>query len=180
MSAKPARIAVVMGVSGSGKSTLCEALRDRCGFRYIDADDIHPPENVEKMRAGIALTDADRAPWLAALAALLQAAGEKGEDTALACSALKARYRDVLSGSGTPVLFVHLEISRADVTRRVAGRPDHYMPASLVDSQFAALEVPEPGPNVLVLDASLPEAELCRMVVERFESGPVGIGAKAS
>lgn len=168
MSAKPARIAVVMGVSGSGKSTLCEGLRDLYGFRYIDADDVHTPANVEKMRAGIPLTDADRAPWLAALAALLSAAAEKGEDTALACSALKERYRAVLGGIGSPVLFVHLAIARDAVSARVAGRPDHYMPSSLVDSQFAALEAPAPGPNILVLDASLPEEDLCRQVMERF------------
>lgn len=173
MPPRPARIAVVMGVSGSGKSTLCEELRDRYGFRYIDADDIHSPANVEKMRASIALTDADRAPWLAALAALLSAAAEKGEDTALACSALKARYREILGGIGSPVLFVHLDISREAVTRRVAGRPEHYMPASLVDSQFAALEAPEPGPNVLVLDGSLSEEDLCRRVVSRFAEAAV-------
>lgn len=176
MPARPARIAVVMGVSGSGKSTLCEALRDRDGFRYIDADDVHPPANVEKMRAGIALTDADRAPWLAALATLLKAGAEQGEDIALACSALKARYRDVLAGIGSPVLFVHLDIAREAVERRVAGRPDHYMPASLVDSQFATLETPEPGPNVLVLDATLPVEDLCRQVVARFADGATRTG----
>jgi gluconokinase len=169
MQKRPARVVVAMGVSGSGKSTLGEALRDGYGFRYIDADDLHPPANVAKMRAGTPLTDEDRAPWLASLAALLASGAARGEDTVMACSALKARYRDILSGSGAAVLFAYLAIERETVTRRVGARPDHYMPASLVDSQFAALEAPQPGPDVLWLDASRPADELCRLVVERLD-----------
>ncbi|KQT54087.1 hypothetical protein ASG43_00145 [Aureimonas sp. Leaf454] len=169
MDRKQSRIVVAMGVSGSGKSTLGEALRDRHGFRYVDADTVHPPANVEKMRAGTPLTDDDRAPWLTALASILLEGAVKGEDLVVACSALKTRYREVLSSSAAPVLFAFLAIDRDEVTRRVAARPEHYMPASLVDSQFAALEEPEPGPNVLRLDATRPVEDLCRDVLARLD-----------
>lgn len=108
MSASSAAIVIVMGVSGSGKTTLARALEAGHGFRFLDADDFHPAANVEKMRAGIALDDADRMPWLSQLARLLEDAAERGQPTVLACSALKARYREALAITGATVLFVHL------------------------------------------------------------------------
>ncbi|WP_244487584.1 MULTISPECIES: gluconokinase [unclassified Aureimonas] len=171
MQKRQARIVVAMGVSGSGKSTLGEALRDGYGFRFIDGDDTHPAANVEKMRAGIPLTDADRAPWLTGLAALLADAAARGEDTVLACSALKACYRDCLLESGAAILFAYLAIERETVMVRVDARPGHYMPALLVESQFAALEEPEPGTNVLRLAASGSVEAHCQEVVKRLSRG---------
>jgi gluconokinase len=131
-------LVTVMGVSGSGKTTVGAALAQRLHVPFADGDDFHPAGNVAKMSAGIPLTDTDRLPWLHALAAWL------GEHSAtggvLSCSALRRSYRDVLRGGASTVRFVHLDGSPEVVARRVAGRPGHFMPASLVESQFATLE----------------------------------------
>lgn len=141
---------VVMGVSGSGKSTVGAALAERLGWRFVDADAYHPPANVEKMRAGHALTDADRQPWLERLNALLRHSAARGEQVVLACSALKARYRDTLADrlvrareDGLQTLrFIHLAGDVATLQARLAGRQHEYMPTSLLQSQFDALEAP--------------------------------------
>lgn len=131
-----------MGVSGSGKSTLGRALAERMGGTFLDADDFHPEANVEKMRAGIALNDDDRAPWLVALNRELIRRRENKQQVVLACSALKARYRDVLA-SGLPHLdWVFLDGDAAVIAARMAARSGHYMPPSLLASQLAALERP--------------------------------------
>lgn len=143
---EPARIIVVMGVSSSGKSTVGAALGRALHAPFLDGDQYHPAANVEKMRAGTPLTDADRWPWLEAFAlALRQAAGKK--DVAVgACSALKRAYRDFITEkAGEPVLFIHLEGSREVIGERMAKRKHEYMPTSLLDSQFATLEVPDPA-----------------------------------
>lgn len=158
-------IVIVMGVSGAGKTTLGQALAARHGFAFHDADDFHPPANVEKMRAGIPLTDADRGPWLDRLAGLLAAADAP---LVLACSALKQRYRAVLAAAAPGALFVHLTASPELVRQRVAARPGHYMPASLIESQFAALELPGPDANVLTLSSALSVDELCAKVMARL------------
>jgi gluconokinase len=153
---------VVMGVSGCGKTAVGSRLAQRLGARFIDADDLHPPANVEKMRAGIALDDADRAPWLALLNARLREAAAAGEPVVLACSALKQRYRDRL-GAGVPALrFVHLAGSRELIAARLAARKHRYMPASLLDSQFAALEPPA---GAVVVDVTLPVEEAVEVAV---------------
>ena len=134
-------IVVVMGVSGSGKSTVGAALATALGWPLIDADDLHPPENVAKMAAGIPLTDDDRWPWLERIVAALRARTGGGGNVVLACSALKQRYRDRLAGAGD-VRFVHLRGTPDTIAARIASRRHRYMPATLLASQYAALELP--------------------------------------
>jgi gluconokinase len=128
---------VVMGVSGSGKTTVGVILANQLGVPFADADDFHTPELKAKMAAGNPLTDSDRWPWLARLADWLR--GEQ-EGSVLACSALKRSYRDVLRTASDKLCFLHLSGSPDVVTERVGHRHNHYMPASLVDSQYATLE----------------------------------------
>jgi len=128
---------VVMGVSGSGKTTVGVVLANQLGVPFADSDDFHTPELKAKMAAGQPLTDADRAPWLAKLADWLSSAQDGG---VLACSALKHRYRDVLRTGSPRLCFLHLAGSPEVVTGRVGHRRNHYMPASLVSSQYATLE----------------------------------------
>ncbi|HEX6137346.1 MAG TPA: gluconokinase [Casimicrobiaceae bacterium] len=134
-------IVVLMGVSGSGKSTVGAALASTLGAPLLDADDLHPPENVAKMTAGIALTDDDRWPWLDRVVAELWRLGAGGRDVVVACSALKQAYRDRLAQAGD-MRFVHLRGDRATIAARLAARHHRYMPATLLDSQLATLEVP--------------------------------------
>nr|WP_308116858.1 gluconokinase [Pseudonocardia sp. WMMC193] len=131
-------LVTVMGVSGSGKTTVGAALAQRLRVPFADGDDFHPQANVAKMAAGTPLTDADRVPWLHALADWLAAHEPTGG--VLSCSALRHDYRDVLRSGSARTVFVHLDGSPEVVARRVAGRPGHFMPASLVESQFATLE----------------------------------------
>ena len=126
-----------MGVSGCGKSTVGALLAQRLGVEFLDGDEFHPPENVAKMAAGVPLDDADRRPWLERLNAELRAR----EDVVLACSALKQSYRDVLA-QGVDCRFVHLRGSIEMIRSRLEARRHRYMPATLLASQFAALEPP--------------------------------------
>ena len=144
---------VVMGVCGCGKTVVGSRLAQRLGARFIDADDLHPPANVEKMRAGMPLDDADRAQWLQLLNARLRAAAAEGEPVVLACSALKQRYRDTLAAGLPGLRVVHLTGSRELIAERLASRQHSYMPASLLDSQFAALEPPA---DAIVIDVAMP------------------------
>lgn len=149
----PARIIIVMGVSSSGKSTVGQAIARRLHVPFLDGDGYHPQANVDKMRAGIPLDDADRWPWLERLAgALHQAADRKGASVG-ACSALKRTYRQFLvEKAGEPITFVYLDGTREIIGERMARRQHEYMPTSLLDSQFAALEVPDPATeNVLAV-----------------------------
>jgi gluconokinase len=131
-------LVVVMGVTGSGKSTVGTALAERLGVPFADADDFHSAENVAKMRAGTPLNDGDRLPWLRNIAAWL---GEhQGSGAVVTCSALKRVYRDILRERASDVVFLHLDGDKETARRRVAGRAGHFMPSSLVDSQFADLE----------------------------------------
>ncbi|WP_344529751.1 gluconokinase [Streptomyces albiaxialis] len=129
-----------MGVSGSGKSTIGERLAARLGLPFEDADDFHPPENVRKMSAGQPLDDADRAPWLAAMADWLSERVRSDEGAVLVCSALKQRYRDRLRRASPALFFLHLDGSEELIAERLRGRKGHFMPASLLRSQFEALE----------------------------------------
>ena len=131
-----------MGVSGCGKTAVGSRLAQELGARFVDADDLHPADNIEKMRAGIALDDADRAPWLALLNARLREAAAAGEPVVMACSALRQRYRDTLAAGLPGLRFVHLTGSRELIAARLAARQHRYMPASLLESQLAALEPP--------------------------------------
>jgi carbohydrate kinase (thermoresistant glucokinase family) len=163
---EPARIIIVMGVSSSGKSTVGAALGRALHAPFLDGDRYHPPANVEKMRAGTPLTDEDRWPWLEALsAALVEAAARKGVAVG-ACSALRRAYRDFITKkAGEPVLFVYLDGSREVIGERMARRQHEYMPTSLLDSQFATLEVPDPeNENVLPVPVTDPVDKIVRTV----------------
>jgi gluconokinase len=138
-----------MGVSGSGKTTVGRALAERLGWGFHDADDHHPASNIEKMRQGVPLNDADRAPWLSALRAIIEVSIARGAPGILACSALKQRYRDALAGPG--VRFVFLRGDLATIRARMEGR-QHFMPIKLLESQFAALEEPA---DAIVVDVAL-------------------------
>jgi len=140
-------IVVLMGVSGSGKSTVGAALAVALGWPLVDADDLHPPENVAKMAAGIPLTDDDRWPWLDRVVAELRRMTADGTNVILACSALKQVYRDRLAAAGD-VRFVHLRGDPQTIGRRLASRHHRYMPATLLGSQFATLEAPHDAIDV--------------------------------
>lgn len=148
---------IFMGVSGCGKSSVGAAVSEALQVPYIDGDDLHPAENVAKMRDGIPLTDDDRWPWLDRVAATLR----DQAPVMVGCSALKRAYRDrIRAAAGGPVRFVHLTGSRDVIAARMARRADHYMPLSLLDSQFAALEPPGPDEAALAVDIDQPLAQL--------------------
>jgi carbohydrate kinase (thermoresistant glucokinase family) len=158
----PQRI-VVAGIAGSGKTTVGRALATRLGVEYIDGDSLHPQGNVEKMAAGIPLTDQDRWPWLEAVKAEIS----RPTGVVASCSCLRRSYRDMLRVAGS-VRFVFLEVSRADAVRRAETRVDHFMAAGMVDSQIATLEMPDPDEtDVLLLAAGGP----LDSVVDEAEQG---------
>jgi gluconokinase len=151
-------IYVVMGVSGSGKSLVGEAFARALNVTFVEGDAYHPAENVARMAAGIPLTDDDRAGWLRALAARIREAEDAGTGLVMTCSALKRSYRDVLRGDANEVRFIFLKGPRTLIAERLAGRSGHFMPASLLDSQFAALEEPTPDERAWECDiAESPE-----------------------
>ena len=135
-------VVVVMGVSGSGKSTIAAMLAHRLHWIYEDGDWFHPRSNIEKMHTGIPLTDEDRWPWLNAIAAWIDATRKAGSHGVIACSALKRAYRDILIGDRPDVRLVYLKGDRDLIARRLATRDGHFMPPSLLESQFATLEEP--------------------------------------
>lgn len=134
---------LVMGVSGSGKTTIGQLLASELGWDFIDADDVHPRSNIAKMAAGEPLTDKDRAPWLAALRAKIDDHLIRGKSVVVTCSALKERYREVLVIDPDHVKVIHLHGSSELLRSRISGRKGHFMSASMLDSQLAALEPPE-------------------------------------
>ena len=142
---------VVMGVSGSGKTTVAVDLARRLGWEFAEGDDHHPAANVEKMRAGTPLDDADREPWLRALAAWIADREQAGTSCVLTCSALKRSYRELLRQGNDSVFFAHVDVPEAVLAERLAQRTGHYMPPSLLTSQLATLEPlqdDEPGITV--------------------------------
>ncbi|HTM78556.1 MAG TPA: gluconokinase [Devosia sp.] len=167
----PARIIIVMGVSSSGKSTVGQSIARRLHVPFLDGDGYHPDANVEKMRAGIPLTDEDRWPWLARLAGSLHEAADKKGAAVGACSALRLAYRQYLiEQAGEPILFVYLDGNPAVIGERMARRQHEYMPTSLLDSQFATLEVPDPATeNVLVLPVTDPVEKLTSSVLKELD-----------
>ncbi|MBB5045121.1 gluconokinase [Shinella fusca] len=160
-----------MGVAGCGKSAVGAALAARLGATYLDGDDLHPQANIDKMSRGEALTDEDRWPWLTLVGQKLAA---PDGILILGCSALKRRYRDhIRKEAGAPVLFVHLAGSRKLIATRMAARAGHFMPASLIDSQFAALEPPGPDENAVTVDIDRPLERIVDDIATHLEeSGP--------
>lgn len=159
------RAIVVMGVSGSGKTTVGRALAAHDGLAFVDGDDLHPAANVAKMQAGHPLDDEDRWPWLDRVAATLADGAASPAGIVVACSALKRAYRDRLRAGAPGVRFVLLDLDEAEALARVAHRAHHYMPASLVASQFATLERPGPDePDVLVVDGTAAVADIVAAV----------------
>ncbi len=156
-----------MGVAGCGKSAVGGAVAKALGLPLIEGDDFHSPRNIEKMQGGQALTDDDRADWLAQLGAEL---GRHGEGAVLTCSALKRSYRDTLRAAAPGLCFLHLALQPEEALRRVATRPGHFYPPSLVASQYAALEDPAAETGVLVVDATAPVAELAASAVSWLNS----------
>lgn len=156
-----------MGVAGAGKSTVMAELSGRLGWRTLEGDALHPPGNVAKMAAGRPLTDEDREPWLAAIAAWIGRAAEAGAPSIVACSALRRRYRDVLRAGGAGVIFVHLGAPADVLARRMAGRAGHFMPRDLLASQLELLEplADEPGFSV---DARRPPAAIAEEILEHL------------
>lgn len=148
-------IVVLMGVSGAGKTTIGERLAAALGWPFYDGDELHPAANVEKMRRGEALDDADREPWLAALANLIDGLAAEGRSAVVACSALKESYRERLRAPG--VVFVWLEGDYDVIRKRLVARQDHFMKAALLPSQFATLEEPK---DAIVVDVDAPPDEI--------------------
>ncbi len=151
-----ARVLVVMGVAGVGKSTLGEALAERLGWPFQEGDALHPAANIAKMKAGQPLTDADRLPWLDAIGAWIDGQLGAGCSGVVTCSALKRAYRDRLAKGRPGVTFVFIRLDQAAVAARMAARKGHFMPPSLLASQFAALEPPGPDEPVIVVDGAAP------------------------
>lgn len=143
-------IIVLMGVSGSGKTTVGQALARRLDYPFYDGDDFHPPQNVAKMAAGQPLDDDDRAPWLARLHDLMAEHAAEDEPIVVACSALKKKYRRRLREDVPNVVFVYLRGSADVIRARLQSRDDHYMQPDMLDSQFEALEAPEPEEAIIV------------------------------
>ncbi len=151
-------LVVVMGVAGSGKTTVGQALADHLGIEYADADAFHSPASVAKMASGHPLDDDDRAPWLVAIGAWL--AQHQNSGAVVGCSALRRRYRDVLRAAAPDVAFLHLDGDPAVLTQRVAERPGHFMPASLITSQLETLEPLEPDERGRALDLTSPVEDI--------------------
>ena len=162
----------MMGVSGVGKSTVGRALAERCGRTFLEGDDFHPEDNVRKMAAGQPLCEADRAPWLARIAEAIARERRAGRAPVVACSALSGSSRRALIAAEPDVVFVHLTAERAVIEARLRSRSGHFMPASLLDSQLQALEVPA---TAIAVDAS----EAVEIVVERIASALAQITREA-
>lgn len=162
----PFVVVILMGVAGAGKTTVGRALASALAWPFVDADDYHTPQNVARMRSGTALTDDDRAPWLAALHAVVARAIDRREPLVLACSALKASYRRTLAAGLRTVRFVHLTAPEAVLRDRLAGRRDHFARPNLLDSQLAALEPPDG--DALVIDATRSAEEIVATIRDAF------------
>ena len=160
---------VVMGVSGAGKTTIAERLAERLGWTMAEGDDFHPESNVAKMEAGTPLDDADREPWLGALRDWISERDADGESTVVTCSALKRSYRDLLREATARVRFVHLTGSIEVIGERIAGRSGHFMPPSLLQSQFDDLEPLAADESGITVDVADPPELITDNALERLE-----------
>ena len=163
-------IVVLMGVSGSGKTTVAALLAAALGCQFREGDDLHPRENVEKMRGGTPLTDTDRLPWLRKIAEEIDGWRARGECGVLTCSALKRSYRDIIIGHRHDVVLVYLKGSRDLIHQRMAARHEHFMPIALLDSQFATLEEPTPDEHPIIVDIGGQPAEIAHEIVCRLRA----------
>ena len=163
-------IVVLMGVSGSGKSTVAALLAAALGCQFQEGDDLHPPENVAKMRGGTPLTDADRMPWLRKIAEEIDRWRARGECGVLTCSALKRSYRDIIIGGRQDIVLVYLKGSRELIHQRMAARHKHFMPVALLDSQFATLEEPTRDEHPIIVDVSGKSADIAHEIVYQLEA----------
>ena len=159
-------IVIVMGVSGVGKTSLGEALAERLGWRFIEGDDYHSPENVAKMACGVALADADRWPWLDRLNHELARLEEQGASAVLACSALKESYRRRLTAGLKEFEFIYLHGELELIRRRIAQRKHRYMPATLLESQFTTLEPPA---HAIAIDVAAEAPENVAAIAEKLK-----------
>jgi gluconokinase/shikimate kinase len=157
-----------MGVAGSGKTTVAAILAGRLGWPFEEGDALHPQANIEKMAAGHPLTDEDRWPWLAKVADWIDEHLDAGESGLITCSALKRSYRDLINRRGSGVEFVYLVGSKETIAVRLAARHGHFMPPSLLDSQFADLQEPGPDEPATRIDIGPAPAELAQEVVDHF------------
>jgi gluconokinase len=174
---------IVMGVSGAGKTTIAGLLAKRLGFEFRDGDWFHPPENVEKMKAGVPLTDDDRWPWLEAISTYIREAHSTGRHVIVACSALRRIYRDVLVGDrGSAVRLVFLKGEKDLVSRRIGSRQEHFMPPALLDSQFATLEEPAQDEQPLVVSIDRHPDRIVEEIISLLgrEAGPAAAGCNGS
>jgi len=166
-------VLVIMGVSGSGKTTLAQALVARLGWTLQEGDALHPAANVAKMSAGIPLTDADRWPWLDRVAAWIDAELAAGRSGIVTCSALKRAYRDRIIGARQGVRLVFVHGDKALLGPRIGARRGHFMPASLLDSQFATLEPPGDDEHPIVIDAGPPpEVQAAEVIAALQRASP--------
>ena len=156
---------LVMGVSGSGKSTIGTLLASALKLRFVDGDSLHPESNRRKMASGVALTDEDREPWLARVAAVLTQG-----DVVVACSGLRRRYRDRLRSAAPDLKLLFLQASKALLIQRVTARRHEFMPASLLDSQLETLEPPTPDERAIVVDAALAPDRIVSIAATAFKS----------
>jgi len=168
-------IVIIAGASGSGKTTVGAMLAGRLGWPFADADDFHPAANIEKMRAGIPLTDTDRWPWLRAIGGWMDEHIARGESAVVSCSALRRSYRDLLLGGRPEARMVFLATDSQVLTRRLAARVGHFFPQQLLASQLAALEPPGPDEHVIrVVPADTPGATVDAIIALLFPDGPAG------
>jgi carbohydrate kinase (thermoresistant glucokinase family) len=168
--AKPV-VLVIMGVSGSGKTAVAEILAGRLGWPFQEGDALHSEANIEKMRAGRALTDSDRRDWLATIAHWVERRLDAGENGLITCSALKRSYRDVINRRGSGVLFVFLAGPQATVAGRLAARQGHFMPSSLLDSQLTDLEEPAPDEPHIRMDIGPPPDVIAERILQQLGLG---------
>ena len=158
-------VLVVMGVSGSGKTTVATLLAERLGWPFAEGDDFHPPANVAKMHGGTPLTDADRMPWLQAIAGWIDVRRAASSGGIVSCSALKRTYRNILIGERRDVRLIYVRGSHALIGARIAARHDHFMPANLLQSQFDTLEEPAADERPIIADAALTPAGMVEQVL---------------
>jgi gluconokinase len=173
-------VVIVMGVSGSGKSTIGSLLAGRLQWEFEDGDWFHPAANVEKMHSGIPLTDEDRWPWLHSIKAWIDKTHGEGRHGVIACSVLKRRYRDALIGDRAQTRLVFLKGSEELIARRIATRHEHFMPPSLLHSQFAALEEPGADENPIVVSIAPRPGEIVAHILSALNAGATAASPRSS